>query len=90
MSRRRGASSFTLVRTLLRVPRACQLMGMEVLGSRVEGGVLVVELRLSVNLKSLTLEQQLSKPALCCTKGWLLFGLLFWLLFRALLAYVCA
>ena len=37
------------------------LLGVEVLGSRVDGGVLVVRLRMTVNVTALTLEQQLSK-----------------------------
>ena len=37
------------------------LLGMEVLRTRVDGGVLVVMLRLTVNLTALSLEQQLSK-----------------------------
>ena len=37
------------------------LLGVEVLGSRVEGGVLVVQMRMTVNVTALTLEQQLSK-----------------------------
>ena len=37
------------------------LLGVEVLGSRVEGSVLVVQLRVTVNVTALTLEQQLSK-----------------------------
>ena len=37
------------------------LLGVEVLGSRVEGGVLVVQMGLTVNVTQLTIEQQLSK-----------------------------
>ena len=37
------------------------LLGVEITGSRVEGGVLVVHLRLTANLRALTLEQQLGK-----------------------------
>ena len=37
------------------------LLGVEVLGTAVEGGVLVVQIRLTVNVTALTLEQQLSK-----------------------------
>ena len=37
------------------------LLGVEALGTRVEGGVLVVEMRATVNVTALTLEQQLSK-----------------------------
>ena len=41
--------------------RFSPLLGVEALGTRVEGVVLVVEMRLTVNLQALTLEQQLSK-----------------------------
>ncbi len=37
------------------------LTGLEVVGSRVDGGTLVAEMRLSVNLNSLTIEQVVSK-----------------------------
>ena len=37
------------------------LLGLEVLRTRVDGGVLVVMLRLTVNLTALSLEEQLSK-----------------------------
>ena len=37
------------------------MLGVEVVGTRVEGGVLVVQMRVTVNMTALTLEQQLSK-----------------------------
>ena len=42
------------------------LTGLEVVGSRVDGGTLVAEMRLSVNLNSLTIEQVVSKRRKIC------------------------
>ena len=42
------------------------MTGLEVLGTRVEGGVIVVETRLSVNLSALTIEQVVSRRRKLC------------------------
>ena len=42
------------------------MTGLEVLGTRVEGGVIVVETRLSVNLTALTIEQVVSRRRKLC------------------------
>ena len=47
------------------------LTGIEVLGTRIDGAVLVIEARLSVNLNALTIEQVRS-GVIKCKRAWAL------------------